>query len=360
MKMKIILSAFIVFALASCKKDNPTTSTAEQPLLQDGPLSLQLGKLIYLGDHGHSRSTPFWGRNSDELFITASTEILQIDIAAKRIDAVEKSVGLVTGKTNENSAIIFLGTINSQRGYYLFNFSSNSTEKIIEVPNNQGTRINIAGNDIFYYLSPVSPPNPPCNGFCWPLPGPSVPAIFYHLDKQTRERTDLENKQFGLFSTDGSRAILFSQLESRMYVFDIASRTIIDSSDLNNTSSFFSGLFYNSDVLNSFAVDVTGNITIKNFNTGQVLRQYQTNYVGLDDFRVSSDGTKLYYSGGVLNGNALNILLYDIDTNAEKTIAELPFGEGGGLPFDVLYCQMIIKKWSFNPETISILKWLSN
>ena len=87
-------------------------------------------------------------------------------------------------------------------------------------------------------------------------------------------------------------------------------------------------------MLQSLEVDVLGNITIKNFNTGQVLRQHQTNNVGLDDFGVSADGTKLYYSGGILNGNSLKILSYDIATNTEKIIAELPFLPGGGLPFD--------------------------
>ena len=326
MKMKIILSAFVVFTLA-CTKDNSKT---EQPLLQEGPMSAQLGQLIYIGDHGYSRSM-VWGRNSDELFITASTEILRVDFATKKTEVIENSGGLVTGKTNENSGIIFIGKINSQVGYYVFNFSTNGTEKIIAVPANQATRINIAGNNIFYYQSPVSPPAPPCN-FCVPLPGPFVPAIFYHLDKQTQQITELKNKQFMLFSTDGSQAILSSQLESRIYVFDNASRTIIDSSDLNNTNTY--GLFFHRGVLQSFEIDVLGNIKIKNFNTGQILGQYQTNNVALDNIRVSADGTKVYYSGGTLNGNSLKILMYDIATNREKIIADVPFLQGGGFPFD--------------------------
>ena len=292
-------------------------------------MSAQLGKLIYLGHHGYSRSTPFWGRNSDELFLTASTEILRIDFAAKKVEVVENSGSLVTGKTNENSGIIFLGKINNQRGYYVYNFSSNSTEKIIEVPDNQGSRLNIAGNNIFYYLSPVSIPRPPCNDYCWPIPGPGLPGTFYHLDKQTQQKTELKNKQFMLFSPDGSRAFLSSPWEGRMYVFDNTSRTIIDSLALTGD-----GLFYHSGVLQSFEVDVLGKITIKNLNTGQILQQYQTNMVGLDGFRVSADGTKLYYSGGILNGNSMKLLLYDMATNTEKTIADLPFLPGGGMPFD--------------------------
>ena len=135
-----------------------------------------------------------------------------------------------------------------------------------------------------------------------------------------------------LFSTDGSRAILSGQQAGRMYVFDNNSRTIIDSSDVNSTATF--GLFFQSGVLQSFEVDGIGNITIKNFNTGQVLRQYQTNNVALDGFRVSADGTKIYYRGGVLNGNSLKILLYDIATNTEKIIADVPYLAGGGTPFD--------------------------
>lgn len=91
--------------------------------------------------------------------------MLRIDIAAKKVEVVEESVHLLIGKTNENSGIIFLGEINNQLGYYVFNFSSNSIEKIISVPDNQSTAINIAGNNIFYYQFPVSIPSPPCNGF---------------------------------------------------------------------------------------------------------------------------------------------------------------------------------------------------
>lgn len=170
-----------------------------------------------------------------------------------------------------------------------------------------------------------------------------MPATFYHLDKQTQQITDLKNKQFMLFSTDGSKEILSSQLERRMYVFDNTSRTIIDSSDLNST--FFFELFFNSGVLQSFEVDVIGNIIIKNFNTGQTIRQYQTNKVAFDGFRVSADGTKLHYSGGILNGNSLKILLCDIVTNAEKTIANLTFLPGGGLPFESFVLSDDNKKW---------------
>ena len=304
--------------MAACKKEN---LPVEPPLLQDGPLSGQLGKLIYMGNNEYSRSAPFWGKNSDELFITASTKILRIDLAAKKVDIIENFGGIVTGKTNENSGVIFLGKISNQYGYYVFNFSSNTPERIITPPNNLSLLINIAGNNIFCYLYPVSEPTPPCRDYCWPIPRPFVPATFYHLDKQTQEKTELKNKRFLLFSMDGSRAILTGQQERRMYVFDNTSRTIIDSANINSTSSSF-GLFYYKEVLQSFEADVLGNITIKNFKTGQIFRQYQTNKVALDGFRVSADGTKLYYSGGFLNGSS-KIFLYDIATNTEKIIADV-------------------------------------
>jgi hypothetical protein len=141
-------------------------------------------------------------------------------------------------------------------------------------------------------------------------------------------------------------------------VFDNTSRTIIDSSDLYNTSTF--GLFFNSGVLQSFEVDVLSNITIKIFNTGQILRQYQTNNVGLDDFRVSADGTKLYYRGGISNGNSQKILLYDIATGTEKIIADLPFLPGGGRPFGYFVLSDDNKKMVTQSGTISILKCLIN
>ncbi len=331
MKMKIILSASLVFLLTlpACKKDS---QPSEQPLLQDGPMTAQLGKLINIGIHGYSGATPVWGKNSDELFITASPEILRIDIAAKKLEVVDNSGLVVTGKTHENSGVILFGKINNEHGYYVYNFSSNSPEKIITVPYNQGTIINIAGNNIFYYISPPgSPPSPPCNGYCWSLPGPYVPGTFYHLDKQAQQITDLKDKQFSLFSTDGSKAILSSMLESRIYVFDNNSRTIIDSSNVNFNASV-SGLFYHNNVLQSFERDVLGNITIKNFTTGQILRQYQSNFIAITAFRASTDGTKLYYSGGILNGNSMNILMYDIEANTEEIIADIPFLAGGSQP----------------------------
>jgi len=329
--MKIILSISIVFLLTfpACKKDNPPS---EQSLLQDGPMTAQLGKLIYLGNHGYSRTTPVWGKNSDELFINASTEILRIDIAAKKLEVVDNSGVVVTGKTHENSGVILFGKINNEHGYYVYNFSSKSLEKIITFPHDQGTIINIAGNNIFYYISPPgSPPPPPCNGYCWSLPGPFVPGTFYHLDKQTQQITDLKNKQFDLFSTDGSKAILSSMLENRIYVFDNNSRTIIDSSNVNFNASVF-GLFYHDNVLQSFELDVLSNITIRNFTAGQILRQYQSNFIAVTAVRVSTDGTKLYYSGGILNGNSMKILMYDIEANTEVIIADIPFLAGGSQP----------------------------
>lgn len=329
MKTKLILSAIILLALAACEKDD---FNGEQSLLKEGPMSAELGKLIDLRDHGYSKFI-VWGRNSDELFISASTEILRMDFATNKVEVIENRGGLAIGKTNENSGMIILGTVNNQSGYHIFNFNSNSSEKIVSVPNNQGTLINIAGNNIFYYITPVSQPIPPCDGFCWPAPGPFVPATFYHLDKQTQQIIDLKNKRFEIFSEDGSKAILSSQIERRMFVFDNNTRTIVDSADINSTNSKF-GLFFQSEVLHSYDVDILGNITIKNFNTDQILRQFSTNKIISSNIQISADGTKLYYSGGVLNTNSYMILLYDIATNTEKIIVDLPFLEGGATPID--------------------------
>lgn len=325
MRTKMILSAIILIALTACEKDDLTPN---QSLLKDGPMSVQLGKLIYLGDHGYSRSI-VWGRNSNELFITASTEILRMDFAANKLEVIESNGGIVTGKTNENSGIIFL----NKNGYQIFDFNSNSSEKVMTVPSNQGTLIDISGNNVFYLESPVSNPAPPCVGFCWPAPGPFVPAKFYHLDRQTQQITDLKNKRFLIFSEDGSKAILSSQIERRMFVFDNNSRTIVDSADLNSTSPKF-GLFFQSGVLQSYDVDILGNIIIKNFNTDQIIKQFSTNMILFDEIKVSTDRTKLYYSGGILNGNSMKILLYVITTNTQKVLVDIPFLEGGGTPVD--------------------------
>lgn len=325
MKTKLILSAIILIALAACEKDDLTPN---QQLLKDGPMSTQLGKQIKLGDHGYGRSI-LWGRNSNELFITASTEILRMDFAANKLEVIESRGGLVTGKTNENSGIVFL----NQSGYNLFNFSTNSIENIMPTPSNQGSLLNISGNNIFYALFPVSKPPTPCSGYCWPAPGPFVPATFYHIDKQTQKITDLKNKRFLVFSQDGSKTILSSQIESRMFVFDNVGRTIIDSADVKSTNSQF-GLFFQKGVLQSYDVDILGNITVKNFNTDGIIKQFFTNLILFDEIKVSADGTKLYYSGGVLNGNSMKILLYDIATNIQTVLVDIPFLDGVATPVD--------------------------
>lgn len=332
MKLKIILSAFFLIMLAACKKDSSIVED-EQPLLQDGPLSAQLGKLINFPDTRYFRRPAFWGINSDELFIKVSANLLRIDFASRKIEEIEVSDGTFTGKTNENSGIIFKGKIKYQYGFYVFNFNSKSIEKIISVPEKQITAINIAGNNIFFYQS-VSPFSYlPCNGsYCWTMPGTFVPSIFYHLDMQTQQKTDLDNKQFILFSPDGSKAVLSGHIERRIYLYDIASRTIIDSADVNNDYASSFGLFFHEGVLHSFESDVHRNITIKNANSGQVIRQYQTNIFVFSDIRVSTDGTILYFSGG--SNGTHKIMLYNISTNTQKIIADLPYLQGGSLPFE--------------------------
>ncbi len=49
-------------------------------------------------------------------------------------------------------------------------------------------------------------------------------------------------------------------------------------------------------------------------------------------FRVSADGTKHYYSGGILNAHSMNILIYDTEANTEEIIADIPFLAGGSQP----------------------------
>jgi hypothetical protein len=287
--------------------------------------------MISHGSHGYNRSTPFWGRNSDDVFLTASTEILQVDLAVESIKVINNAGSLITGKTNENSGIIFMGQVNNELGYHLFDFSSRSIEKIMSIQVNQGIIMHISGNNIFYNLFPNSAPNPPCTGYCTPFPGPYILGTFYHLDKQTQQITNLENKKFKLFSPDGSTAILSHQIENRIYVFDYASKTILDSTNLDYAPSY--GLFFRNGELHSFDVDVFNNLTIKKLTTGQILQTYKSEHIALEGFQTSKDGTKIYYSGGMLNGNSLKILLYDIATNTEKVIADVPFLPGGGSPF---------------------------
>ncbi|RIW12559.1 hypothetical protein D0X99_18785 [Algoriphagus lacus] len=325
MRTKLILSAIILISLAACEKDDNLPGKLK---VKEGPLSNKLGKLIDLGDYGYGRFV-VWGRNSDELFITASSEILRIDISSNKVYVLDTKVGSITSKTNENSGIVFI----NQSGYNLFNFSTNSIENLISTPSNQGSLLNISGNNIFYTLFPVSKPATPCSGFCWPAPGPFVPATFYHIDKQTQKITDLKNKRFLVFSQDGSKTILSSQIESRMFVFDNVGRTIIDSADVKSTNPKF-GLFFQRGVLQSYDVDILGKITIKNFKTDEIIKQFSTNMILSDEIKVSADGTKLYYSGGVLNGNSMKILLYDIATNTQTELVDIPFLDGVATPVD--------------------------
>lgn len=316
---------FVLMGLCSCKKtgDDVLPGAANKPLLTNGSMSPSHGKRINVDWNGHL-GIIVWGQNSNELFVSAGSQLLHINFWDSKVKALQQSGGTFIGKTNENSAVIFLADVNGQRGYHAYNFNTRSVEKIISF-SSDGSILNIAGNTMFYHLSTYGPPSNPCTGpldfGCSNAPT-TLSSSLYHVDKITKELTELPGKAFLLFSKDGTKAIL--REGATIHIFDIATKTIV-ASTLASWNTYSQMSLYYDEVLKR--IELHGNsqdqIVIKNAITNQEINSLTSNAKDLhpEGIRWSEDGTKLYYVGSTsTNANAFVINVYDLITNQEKTI----------------------------------------
>lgn len=335
---KVLLAVFLTLAFYSCKKSsNDQESQQTSPLLEDGPMSATFGKRINLERFDNLKYLGnYWGRNSEELFISAATQLLRLDLAKGEVEVLENSGGLFTGKTNENNAIIFIGTINGTYGYYTYDFYNRSMEIILPLSPSQVSKLSMSGNNVFFYTATQGPPINPCNSI-WDLWCSNAPSIvsssFYHLDKNTKALVLLKDKGFVAFSKDGTKALLANQPNrDSLYMFDNVTRVIVDSFP----ALAFGPLFYEQNDIRH--IEVTGGlldqITIKSILTGQTLHRFTASAKFLHQaIKWSEDGTQLYYLGATgLNSFTMLLNVYDLTLQQEKSIASFSLDQGGGSP----------------------------
>lgn len=206
----------------------------------------------------------------------------------------------MAGKTNENSAAIFIGTINGQYGYYAYDFQTNSVQKLMSLSrSDQTTSLAIAGKTAFFYTGTFGPPADPCTGI-WDFWCSNAPAIsseaFYHIDRNTNRMTKI-NWGFVCFSKDGSKAILqdsghFSNGKYMVAANTLALLDIFEAPVTAKTICF-------DDVAKYYDYDFT-DLILRNVKTNEVINRYKLHYLIADtrtDIAWSKDGSKIYYMG---------------------------------------------------------------
>jgi hypothetical protein len=327
----LLLTSFLasLFLLGSCKKDgaDDNSPVENDSLLQTGPMFAKLGKRINLKDHGNASNTGnYWGRDFNELFVSINASLLRINLLELKVEEIEKSGGLFTGKS-ENSGIVFIGTLNGVMGYYHYKFATNEIEKIMSLSRDHATSLQMAENTIIFRNGIVGPPTNPCEGndfIC--SDNPTIKSqMLNHVDKTTRQITPLPRKQFRQFSKDGTKTILVDSFDySLTYVFDNDTRSYIDSfvtpyniSDNNEWSDTF---FENKYV--SYITDGTGQVIKQDVKTGLEESRFTLPIINSQLIKLSPDGTKLIYKG-LSGSDSEKILLgiYDMVTEKDRIIA---------------------------------------
>lgn len=326
-----------LIVLGSCNKEGAENNprVENDSLLQTGPMSGKLGRQINLNGQGYPNSSSignYWGRDFNELFVTTGS-LLRIDLLGLKVEELEKSGGLFTGKDG-NSGIVFLGTLNGGRGYYNYKFATNAIEKIMSVSRDQGTSLQMAGNAIFFRTGTAGAPTNPCEGndfICSDNPSVKM-STTYHLDKVTKRVTSLPQKLFKKFSKDGTKTILVDSFDfTKTYIFDNTTHSYIDSfvasyyvSDNNEW-----GDTYYDDNYKSYSMDINGEVVERDVKTGQEQNRFPLPIINPQLIKVSPDGTKLLYKGlSISNSESIIIGVYDMLTRTDKVIATFSAEEG--------------------------------
>ena len=328
----IMILAAILFA-ASCKKNSPNDNSG---ILEDGPLSSKLGKRIRLNEYGIARSY-FWGRNSNELFITAETKLLQLNLTTQDIKVLESSGGLYTGKTNENNGIIFVGTLNGNMGYYEYTFSTDAISGLVPLSKTSASNLFIAGNTMIFYTGTSIPSSNPCANlnpwdFCW-QPSSNISSFsLYHVDKLTRSLTLLPYKTFMQFSRDGSMTIFYDNVNVTnlpVYLFDNATRQFTDSFTIStqySTASYIKSYFDN--VFKSYYINSGKEVVVVNARTNQEMDRYSLNVVSVQLIAIYPSTEVFVYVGTpAANSNSRILGIYDMKSKQNRTIADLSADE---------------------------------
>ena len=328
-KLTLFIVLIVILIAAACSKN----ISVDSDILEDGPLSSKLGKRIQLSEYGLSRSY-YWGRNANELFITAETKLLRLDLTAQKIKVLESSGGLFTGKTNENSGIIFVGTLNGKRGYYEYHFNTDTIAGLVPLSLNSASNLYVGGNTLLFYNGTTISSNP-CNNldpwdYCWQPASGSTSLTLYHIDKLTKQFTLLPYKTFKQFSNDGSKSIFMDNANITnlpVYLFDNTTKQFTDSFTVNTqySNAWFITTYYDNEFRSYYINDNPRNqVIVVNARTNQETDRHTLNVVSFQLSNLNpATGTVVYVGTPAANSNSRILGIYDMRTRQDRTISTL-------------------------------------
>ena len=330
-KLTFFIALIVILIATACSKNISVDSGTG--ILEDGPLSSKLGKRIQLGEYGLSRSY-YWGRNANELFITAETKLLRLDLTAQKIKVLESSGGIFTGKTNENSGIIFIGTLNGERGYYEYRFNTDTIAGLVPLSLNSATNFYVGGNTLIFYNGTTISSNPCANlgpwDYCWQPSSGISSSTLYHVDKLTKQFTLLPYKTFKQFSNDGSKSIFmdnFNVPNLPVYVFDNTTKQFTDSFTVSTqySNAWFITTYYDNEFRSYYTNDNPRNqVIVVNARTNQEIERHTLNVVSVQKQSLNpATGTIVYVGTPAANSNSRILGIYDMRTRQDKTISTL-------------------------------------
>ena len=332
-KLNLFIVLIVILIATACSKN----ISVDSDILEDGPLSSKLGKRIQLSEYGLSRSY-YWGRNANELFITAETKLLRLDLTAQKIKVLESSGGLFTGKTNENSGIIFVGTLNGKRGYYEYRFNADTISGLVPLSINSASNLYTGGNTLFFYTGTIISSNPCPNlepwDFCW-QPSSGITSLnLYHIDKLTKQFTLLPYKTFKQFTNDGSKSIFMDNTNITnlpVNVFDNTTKQFTDSFTVNTqySNASFIKTYYDNEFRSYYISDNPRNqVIVVNARTNQETDRHTLNVASVQLQSLNpATGIIVYVGTPAANFNSRILGIYDMRTRQDKTISTLTIEE---------------------------------
>ena len=328
-KLILFIVLIVILIATACSKN----ISVDSDILEDGPLSSKLGKRIQLGEYGLSRSY-YWGRNANELFISAETKLLRLDLTAQKIKVLESSGGVFTGKTNENSGIIFIGTLNGKRGYYEYSFNTDTITGLVPLSLNSASNLYVGGNTLIFYNGTTISSNPCPNrepwDYCWQPSSGISSSTLYHIDKLTKQFTLLPYKTFKQFTNDGSKSIFIDNINITnlpVYVFDNTTKQFTDSFTVitQYANAFFSTMYYDNEFRGYYINDNPRNqVIVVNARTNQETDRHTLNVVSFQKTNLNpATGTIVYVGTPAANSNSRILGIYDMRSRQDRTISTL-------------------------------------
>jgi hypothetical protein len=333
-KLNLFIALIVILIATACGKNIPVDSGTG--ILEDGPLSSKLGKRIQLGKYGLPYSY-YWGRNANELFISAESKLLQLDLTAQKIKVLESSGGVFTGKTNENSGIIFIGTINGKRGYYEYRFNTDTISGLVPLSINSSSNLYAGGNTLFLYIGTTISSNPCPNQEPWDFcfqPSSGGTSSLYHIDKLTKQFTLLPYKTFKQFYKDGSKSIFIDNVNVTnlpVYLFDNTTKQFTDSFTVNTQypNASFITVYYDNEFRSYYINDNARNqVIVVNARINQETDRHTLNVASLQFSNLNpATGTIVYVGTPAANSNSRVLGFYDMRTRQDRTLATLSTDE---------------------------------